>query len=195
MRDEQFIRGTIPMTKSEVRAVSLSKLELKADSVVYDIGAGTGSVSVEAALTATAGHIYAFEKKEEGCGLIQKNAEKFGVKNLSVVSGMAPDTLRELEGRIPAADCAFIGGSDGRMEEILDFLLGQNPGIRIVLNVIALESLSQITEYVTKRQVEAEYISIQVARGERLGKVHLMRGMNPVYIITINPGKLLSDDR
>ena len=94
MRDEWFIRGDIPMTKSEVRAVSISKLDLQKSSIVYDIGAGTGSVSVEAALQVTEGHVYAFEQKEEGCALIRANAEKAGVKNLTVVPGKAPEIGR-----------------------------------------------------------------------------------------------------
>lgn len=107
MRDEWFIRGEIPMTKSEVRAVSVSKLELCRDNIVYDIGAGTGSVSVEAALKVPEGHVYAFEQKEEGCALIRANAEKAGVKNLTVVPGKAPESLYGY----PAPDRVFLGGS------------------------------------------------------------------------------------
>lgn len=116
MRDEWFIRGDIPMTKSEVRAVSISKLDLQKSSIVYDIGAGTGSVSVEAALQVPEGHVYAFEQKEEGCALIRANAEKAGVKNLTVVPGKAPESLLGY----PAPDQVFLGGSSGNM--------GQNPG-------------------------------------------------------------------
>lgn len=194
MRDEKFIRGNIPMTKSEVRAVSLSKMELRRDDIVYDIGAGTGSVSVEAALAVMNGHVYAFEQKEEGCRLIRQNAEKFGVKNLTVIPGKVPDTLTmETEDRLPAPDCVFIGGTGGNMDEILNLLLRENPSLRIVLNVIALETLAQITEYVKRKQLDAEFVSVQVARGERLGRYHLMQSMNPVYVITINPVAVHSD--
>lgn len=188
MRDESFIRGNIPMTKSEVRAVSLSKMELRRSDIVYDIGAGTGSVSVEAALAALDGHVYAFEQKEEGCRLIRQNGGKFGVKNLTVIPGKVPDTLKaKTENRLPAPDCVFIGGTGGNLDEILDLLLRENPGLRIVLNVIALETLAQITEYIKRERLDAEFVSIQVARGEMLGRYHLMKSMNPVYVITINP--------
>ena len=109
MKDEAFIRGAIPMTKSEVRAVSVSRLELKPEDILYDVGAGTGSVSVEAALLIPRGRVYAFEQKEEGCSLIQANAQRHGVKNITVVQGKAPDTWEGL----PAPDCIFIGGSGG----------------------------------------------------------------------------------
>ena len=95
MNDNHFIRGSIPMTKSEVRAVSLSKLELKRDSILYDVGAGTGSVAIEAALYAEKGHVYAVEQKEEGCRLARQNQEKFGVENLTVLEGVAPQALEE----------------------------------------------------------------------------------------------------
>lgn len=196
MRDECFIRGTIPMTKSEVRAVSLSKLELRRDAVVYDIGAGTGSVSVEAALAAPEGHVYAFERREEGCELIRQNAERFGVENLTVVPGHAPETLTLSEAdKIPAPDCVFIGGTGGDVEEILDLLLKENPRLRIVLNVVALETLAQVTDYVNDRELDAEFVSVQIACGEQLGRYHLMQSRNPVYVITINPLKEMIPDK
>ena len=147
MRDEWFIRGEIPMTKSEVRAVSVSKLELCRDNIVYDIGAGTGSVSVEAALKVPEGHVYAFEQKEEGCALIRANAEKAGVKNLTVVPGKGTGVVIWLS----APDRVFLGGSSGNMEEILDLVTELNPAVQLVINVIALESLSQTMEWFRKK--------------------------------------------
>ena len=101
MRDEWFIRGEIPMTKSEVRAVSVSKLELCRDNIVYDIGAGTGSVSVEAALKVPEGHVYAFEQKEEGCALIRANAEKAGVNQSDSSSRKSTGVVIWLSGAGP----------------------------------------------------------------------------------------------
>lgn len=181
MKDECFIRGNIPMTKSEVRAVSLSKLELKKDSVVYDIGAGTGSVSVEAALAVPEGHVYAFEQKEEGCELIRQNKEKFGAANLTVVQGKAPESIQGF----PAPDRVFLGGTGGNLEAILELVRQLNPDARIVINVAALETLAQITEYVKKHQLPAEIVSVQIARARLLGSYHLMQGLNPVYVITL----------
>ena len=180
MRDEWFIRGEIPMTKSEVRAVSVSKLELCRDNIVYDIGAGTGSVSVEAALKVPEGHVYAFEQKEEGCALIRANAEKAGVKNLTVVPGKAPESLYGY----PAPDRVFLGGSSGNMKEILDLVTELNPAVQLVINVIALESLSQAMEWFRKKGWEPEVVCMQVSRAAKRGPYHMMQAQNPIYVLT-----------
>ncbi len=181
MRDDDFIRGNIPMTKSEIRAISLSKLLWKKNPIVYDIGAGTGSVSVEAALAVPAGRVFAFEYREEGCDLIRRNAKKFGVGNITVVRGMAPETFQGL----PVPDCALIGGSGGFLEEIMDRLFVMNPEIRLVLNIISLETLARAVSYFENRGLEAEIVSVTVAKAEKAGKYHLMKGQNPVYVISV----------
>lgn len=168
------------MTKSEVRAVSVSKLELCRDNIVYDIGAGTGSVSVEAALKVPEGHVYAFEQKEEGCALIRANAEKAGVKNLTVVPGKAPESLYGY----PAPDRVFLGGSSGNMEEILDLVTELNPAVQLVINVIALESLSQTMEWFRKKGWEPEVVCMQVSRAAKRGPYHMMQAQNPIYVLT-----------
>ena len=185
MKDEAFIRGQVPMTKSEVRAVSISKLGLCDNSIVYDIGAGTGSVAVEMALAMGHGHVYAIEQREEGCRLIGQNQEHFGVRNLTIVPGKAPDVLKDL----PAADRVFIGGSGGELPKILDLVREKNPSARMVINAVSLETLSAVTEYLRGKGMEAEIVSIQTARARKLGDYHLMEGQNPVYIITIEPDR------
>lgn len=179
MRDEWFIRGEIPMTKSEVRAVSVSRLELQTNSIVYDIGAGTGSVSVEAALRVPKGHVYAFEQKEEGCALIRANAEKAGLTNLTVVPGKAPESLAGY----PAPDRVFLGGSSGNMEEILDLVTELNPAVQLVINVIALESLNQAMAWFQKKGWEPEVVCMQVSRAAKRGPYHMMQAQNPIYIL------------
>lgn len=179
MRDEWFIRGEIPMTKSEVRAVSVSRLELQTNSIVYDIGAGTGSVSVEAALRVPEGHVYAFEQKEEGCALIRANAEKAGLTNLTVVPGKAPESLAGY----PAPDRVFLGGSSGNMEEILDLVTELNPAVQLVINVIALESLNQAMAWFQKKGWEPEVVCMQVSRAAKRGPYHMMQAQNPIYIL------------
>lgn len=179
MRDEWFIRGEIPMTKSEVRAVSVSRLELQTNSIVYDIGAGTGSVSVEAALRVPNGHVYAFEQKEEGCALIRANAEKAGLTNLTVVPGKAPESLAGY----PAPDRVFLGGSSGNMEEILDLVTELNPAVQLVINVIALESLNQAMAWFQKKGWEPEVVCMQVSRAAKRGPYHMMQAQNPIYIL------------
>ncbi len=186
MRDEWFIRGAVPMTKSEVRAVSISKLELSDSAVLWDVGAGTGSVSVEAALLYSGLEVVAFEHRGEAIGLIEENRKKAGTDRISVVKGMAPDSFQrafELNGKNAIPTHAFIGGSSGRMEEILKSLWLLNPSIRVVINVIALESLAEVLRILKKRETEAEVVSVQVSRAEKAGNSHLMKGHNPVYII------------
>ncbi len=184
MRDERYMRGEIPMTKEEVRAVSLSKLEIRDDSVVYDIGAGTGSVTVEAALAARNGHVYAFERREEGCRLIRVNCERFDVSNVTVVPGHVPESLAGF----PIPDCAFVGGSGGEMETILDFLYERNPRIRVVINVIALESLTRVLKYFQNRGIEPDISCIQASKAQVRGRYHLMQGQNPIYVIAAGEG-------
>ena len=181
MQDECFIRGGVPMTKSEIRAVSLSKLELREGDIVYDVGAGTGSVSVEAALFAKKGHVYAIEKEAEGCCLIGQNKEKFQVGNLTVKQGEAPEAFQGL----PAPDRVFVGGSGGRLEEILDYVRAQNPQLRAVSPTITLETVARIPEYAGREALEAEVVCVQVSKARQIGQYHMMAAQNPVYIATL----------
>ncbi len=177
--DDEFIRGRVPMTKEEVRTVSLSKLRLTRDAVVYDVGAGTGSVSIEAALAAEDGMVYAIEKKEEAAGLIEENAERFGVSNLAVIRGTAPDALEGL----PAPTHAFIGGSSGNLKDIIAALQKKNPVVRIVINAISLETIAEMTEL--SKMYEMELVMITAARANPVGNYQLMTGQNPVMIGTM----------
>jgi len=180
MRDELFIRGDVPMTKSEVRAVSISKLELEPDSVLYDIGAGTGSVSIEASRYLTEGRVYAIEKKAEAVDLIKANKERFGASCLKIVEGTAPEALGALE----APTHVFIGGTSGAMDQVLSLVLKKNPGTRIVINVIALESLAEILSWLKMHSVKAEIVQVQISKGREAGDYHLMMGQNPVYVVS-----------
>ncbi len=139
IEDERFLRGQVPMTKSEIRSISLSKLQLRPGDVVYDIGAGTGSVSVEMALQAYEGSVFAVECNEEALALIRQNTERFGAWNVKTVAGKAPEALAEL----PAPDRAFIGGSKGNLPEIMALLIQKNPRIRVVINAVTLETLAE----------------------------------------------------
>jgi len=179
--DELFLRGRVPMTKSEIRSVSLSKLQLRPGDVVYDIGAGTGSVSVELALQAFEGCVYAVEFNEEALDLIRQNAERFGVPNLEVVEGKAPEALIDL----PVPDRAFIGGSGGNLCAILELLAEKNPNIRIVINAITLETLAEAVSCFRKLGFEdTEIVQIFAAGGKKVGDYHMMQGQNPVFIIS-----------
>ena len=190
--DDVFRRGSLPMTKSEVRCVILSKLRLCANDIVYDVGAGTGSVSVEAALLAGSGHVYAIEREPEGCRLIRENAHKLGAFNLTCIEGEAPAVLAGL----PAPDAAFIGGSGGRLVEILEQLLRLNPAVRLVLSAITLETLSAAKTAFSRLLLrDVEIVQLAVSRAAQRGGYHLMTAQNPVFILSGAGGQESGDHR
>ena len=177
--------GVVPMTKSEVRAVCLSKLQLTERSVCWDVGAGTGSVAIEMALQAKKGRIFAIERKSAAVDLLHLNKEKFLTENLSIVSGCAPEACLDL----PAPTHAFIGGSSGNMRDILTLLLEKNPGVRVVATAISLESIAELTACIKEFPWSAtEVMSMQVAHDKKAGSYHLMTGQNPIYIFTMQAG-------
>ena len=181
MSDETFVRGKVPMTKEEIRILSVAKLQLTEDSIVYDVGAGTGSVSMECARLCTNGTVYAVERNPEGIALIRENSKKLRSSNVKAIEGLAPEALMDL----PAPTHAFIGGSAGNMGEILDVLRAKNPSVRIVINTIALESISEVMQLLKERGYDADIVQISAAKSRVLGRYHMMTGLNPVYIITI----------
>lgn len=186
--DEAFLRDKVPMTKEEVRSISLSKLRLTKDAVVYDVGAGTGSVSVEAALQAAEGRVYAVEKKLEAVELLRKNKQKFAADNLEIIQGLAPEALREL----PAPTHVFVGGSSGSLREILELALEKNPAVRIVVNAIALETVAEAVSCFKKLPVkDTDIVQVSVARAKELGEYQMMMGQNPVYIMSCSGGEEL----
>ena len=179
--DECFLRDKVPMTKSEVRSISLSKLQLQPDSVVYDVGAGTGSVSIEMALQAAEGMVYAIEKNQMAVELIEKNKRVFRTANIQVIEGLAPEAMEAL----PVPTHAFIGGSSGNLREIMECLLKKNPECRIVINTIALESIAETLDCVKALPVtDVDIAGVSVAKSKTLGRYHMMMGQNPVYIIS-----------
>ncbi len=181
IRDELFLRGQVPMTKSEIRSISLSKLQLRPGDVIYDIGAGTGSVSIEMAYQAYEGSVYAVEYNEEALGLIRQNTEQFGVWNVKVIEGKAPEALVDL----PVPDRAFIGGSKGKLAEILELLVKKNPRIRVVVNAITLETMAEAINQFQKLGFEdIDIVQIFAAHGKTAGNYHMMQGQNPIFIIS-----------
>ena len=179
--DGEFLRGKAPMTKEEVRTVSLSKLRLSEDSVCYDVGAGTGSVSVEMALRAWMGQVYAIEKKEDALALLKENKKKFAVDNLAIIPGVAPEAMTEL----PAPTHAFIGGSSGNMQDIINLLLEKNPKVRIVINCITLETVTEAMNAIRDFGLEdVDIVQLAAARSKSIGRYHIMMGENPIYIIS-----------
>lgn len=178
--DDAFIRGDVPMTKQEVRAAALAKLAVRPTDLLWDVGAGTGSVSVELALAAPHGQVYAVECDPEACTLIRKNRGKFGAYNLSLIEGRAPEALAAL----PAPDAVFIGGTKGGMEAVIDTVLCKNPNVRICISAIALETLSTAVTALTTHGLSAEVSQIAVSRTKPAGRLHLLMANNPVFLIT-----------
>jgi len=191
--DDMFIRGDVPMTKEEVRTASISKLRLKKNSIVYDVGAGTGSVSIECALKCLNGRIYAVEKNPDAVKLIAKNAKKFKLNNVQIVEGEAPDVLYGL----PVPDRVFIGGTGGNMDKILQWLKRFNNPIRVVVNAVTIESTYEaIKNFEDMGYQNIEVVSISAARSRKAGSKHLMQAINPVYIISADKDSMeVADER
>ena len=169
--DEEFIRGKVPMTKRDVRMLSLSRLELEEDSIVYDVGAGTGSVSVEIGQHIPYGTVYAIEREDEALALLEENKKKFSIDNMEIVRGEAPQALEEL----PDPDA------------VIEAVLAKNPFAPIVINTITLESMALMVEL--KEQFRDNYdfeiTEFAVTHLAEAGSVHMRRPDTPVMIIKI----------
>ncbi|MBR2254595.1 MAG: precorrin-6A reductase [Candidatus Methanomethylophilaceae archaeon] len=180
--DEEFVRGDAPMTKSEVRALSVAKLKLSHDSVIYDVGAGTGSVSIEMALCSPDGMVYAVEKEDAAAELIDVNRHKFATPNVEIIKGLAPEAMEGL----PAPTHAFIGGSSGNLLEIVKSLVAKNPDIRMVINSVTIETMAETMEVIRALGlVEEETVCVNVSKARKAGRYHLMTAQNPVYISVV----------
>lgn len=179
--DEDFLRAQVPMTKAEVRAVTLSKLRLTRNALCWDVGAGTGSVSLEMAECCEDGRVYAVERNEEACDLIEENKKHLGVTNVTVIRGPAPECLSDL----PVPSHVFIGGSGGGLRQILALALEKNPRVRLVLNTVTAETFAEAVTALKELPVsDPEIVELNVARGRKAGAYHLMTAQNPVYILS-----------
>ena len=175
-----FLRDAkTPMTKEEVREVSICKLHLTQNAVVYDIGSGTGSVAIEIAGVPGRVQVYAIERKPEAVELLRKNRAHFHMDNIQIIEAQAPEGLEEL----PVPTHAFIGGSGGRLMDILQVLYRKNSHMRIVINAISMETIAELKEVLDTFPVEEEEIlQMQVSRVKKLLSYHLPQAENPVWI-------------
>lgn len=179
--DELFIRGDVPMTKQEVRAVALAKLRLTATDTVWDVGAGTGSVSIEAALVARAGSVWAVERNATGVRLIRENADAFGCGNVHAVPGVAPEALAKL----PVPDAVFVGGSAGELPSIVEAALEKNSQVRLCVPCVTVETLTEACELLSGSRFKGfEACQVSAARAEAVGSYHLMKAQNPVFLVS-----------
>lgn len=176
--DENFIRGDVPMTKSEVRSVVISKLNIGSKDVCWDIGCGTGSVSVEMALRCFDGTVFAVDKNASAADLTKKNALKFGCDNIKIFHGNAPECMDDF----PPPDKVFIGGSGGKTGEIIDMVYRKNPDTIIVITAVSLETLTDSVNAL-KKYAAPEIVQISVTRTKTIGSHTMLAAENPVYII------------
>ena len=180
IRDSEITRGDVPMTKEEVRCISVRKLELRRNSVLWDVGAGTGSISLEAAMTDPTVKVFSVEKNPEAIDLLKKNREKFCLENMEIVEGAAPQALLDLQ----KPSHVFVGGSSGNLKEIIEACLGGTK-VRFVVNCITLETLGKTMEVIKELGgSETEVVQISAARFKEVGSYHMADGMNPVFVIT-----------
>ena len=181
IEDDEFIRGDVPMTKKEIRMVVMNEARIEEDSVVLDVGAGTGSISIEAALGAPKGHVYAIERFEKAIDLIRQNQEKFGVENLTIIEAKAPEGMEDL----PELDAVIIGGSAGGMGTIMDEATRLlKVGGRLVVTAVTMETGYTILKELKGRPYTYEGFQMQVSRFRKAGPYHLLNPLSPIFIVT-----------
>ncbi len=181
--DEEFIRENVPMSKEEIRALSICKLRPCKNAIIYDVGSGSGSVAVELGLLDSSINVYAVELKHEACELIEKNVCKHNLFNVSVVEGTAPEALEGL----PVPTHVFIGGSAKRLDEIITHLESFNSQIRIVINAVTFETIAEINMMLKNHGIEnADIVQVSVSKAKKAGEYHVMQGQNPVYVVSFN---------
>jgi precorrin-6Y C5,15-methyltransferase (decarboxylating) len=187
--DEVFLRGKVPMTKRDVRASILARLQPAPGEVLWDVGAGTGSVTVEMALAASMGKVYAVEMNPEGTSLIRQNRERFGAWNIHVVEGAAPAKLADL----PAPDAVFLGGTKGSMLPSIECALSKNPSARFCVTGILLETAMEAIDILEGKGMAVTVTQIQSSETRPVGGKHMMMANNPVFVVSGNWPAALED--
>lgn len=189
--DDWFVRGKVPMTKQFVRAAILATLAPKPGETIWDVGAGTGSVSVELAAAVQGGPVYAVECEETALSLIEQNRAKFRTWNLHPVAGRAPQVLADL----PAPDAVFLGGSKGAIEPIIRQVLAKNPKARLCVSCIALETLQALLHFCQEQNLQPQVVQLAVSQAQPAGGLHLMMAQNPIYLVSVQCNDELYDCR
>ena len=191
MKNNEFIRGKVPITKEEVRAISLNKLNLKNAKTFIDVGAGTGSVSIEAALTYDNLKVIAIERNDVAIDLINQNVNKFNLSNIEVIKDYAPIDLDV------KADGIFLGGTGNNLEEIIkwskDLLI---PGGRLVANFILIDNFYDTLDLLKKYNfVNLDVSQLSIKKKEKLGSRDYFKPHNPIFIISCEKGAEREDDK
>ena len=181
--DDAFTRGKTPMTKREIRSQVITELRLSPDSVVWDVGAGTGSVSVECALQCPLGEVFAIERDADALALIEQNKRAFHAGNIRIVPGNAPEALKEL----PVPTHVFLGGTGGETEKIIELIEGLGKRIRICATAVTLDSANVISRALEKYG-DFTMSQIGVSRVEKVGSYRMFRAQNPVFVMSATTG-------
>lgn len=188
IKDHEFIRGNCPMTKEEVRILSIAKLELEEEYRVLDIGAGTGSVSIQMAKICEKGEVIAIEKDEEALEIIKQNKEKFKANNLEIISAEAMEIESDIIGEF---DAIFVGGSGGNIAEIITTYGSKlKKDKNIVLNFITINNLYKAMEALKSLNYEVECVQLQVSKTK--GQSYMLMGNNPIFIVSGKKGSQLN---
>ena len=188
IEDDKFIRGKVPMTKQEIRILTLAKAKITESDFVVDVGAGTGSLSIEAARIAARGYVFAIDKNPEAVEIITQNAEKFSVDNLVIIHAEAPKGLKN----VPRIDVALIGGTGGQISEILDTVDAKlKIGGRIILNCVTVQTLANgLSWFKTHGGYKYDAIQVQINRLQNVGSYDMAKALNPVHIVTAKKSRL-----
>jgi cobalt-precorrin-6B (C15)-methyltransferase len=186
--DEAFSRGDVPMSKMEVRAITIAKARIACGMRVLDVGAGTGALTVDAALAAAGGEVFAIERNAEAVELLRANLSRLTPGSVSVVEGEAPDAFSQLDG---AFDAVLVGGSGGRLSEIVAALPTLvAPGGRVVVNAIGIRSMQVALDALSAEPWAAsECVQVSVSRAEKLGRDLRFVPLNPVWIVSATLGE------
>lgn len=185
INDEEFHTSKKLITKQEVRAVTLAKLQLQDDLVLWDIGAGSCSVSIEASNLMPGGRIFAVEKNQQCVGFITENLKKFCARNIKLIEACAPDGLDDL----PDPDRVFIGGAGGKLDEIIDIISQRlRPDGVVVINAVTLDTLTRAVEFLEDQGFTVEAACINVAKTRNLTEYKMFEAQNPVYVISARKG-------
>lgn len=179
LRDEEIVRGEVPMTKEDIRALALLKLDPRPGETMIDVGSGTGSISL--ALARLGIKVHALEKNQAAIAVFRKNLARLG-GDIELHEGKASDSIP----RLPKAQAAFIGGSGGELSRILEQLRMNNPDMRLVISAITLETLTEVTRLTQSPGLELiDATLIQVSQAKQLGSYHLMQAKNPIYLLEV----------
>lgn len=179
--DDEFIRNTVPMTKSEIRSIAVSKLNIRSTDICFDCGCGTGSVSVEMAYRCPDGKVYGFDVNNDAVNLTMQNSFKFGCDNIMAEHGDSVELIKSYADTIP--DKAFIGGTKGGMNELVKLLSEKNPKIKLVITAVTIETLNNAMAVLDELDAEINVSQISVVHTEKIGNSTMFNAQNPVFII------------